>query len=95
MVLVHQRLTEGDKNWGCATVGNGDNRIDFAPYTDCNQVETTTSFTFVYDQVLQKQGMAVDFGVSCFNLITNFYLMYLTDVSIFFEQSIIFHDNYL
>ena len=65
MVLVHQRLTEGDKNWGCATVGNGDSRLDFVPYINCSQVEKTASFKFLYDEVLQKQGMAVDYGVSC------------------------------
>lgn len=64
MVLVHQRLTEGDKNWGCTTVDNGDGRVAFVPYINCSAIAITTSFKFVYDEGTQKQALAVDYSVS-------------------------------
>lgn len=67
MILVHQRTSSADKNWGCLTAGFVvffGTRLRFRDYSECGEVEASTAFSSVYDAELNKAAIALDYQVS-------------------------------
>ena len=68
MILVHLRTNTDDNRWGCLTAGFvlfGGTRLRYRPYSNCDDVKNSTSFSRVYDPVLNKTGIALDYEVNC------------------------------
>lgn len=76
MILVHQRVDTGDKNWGCITLDLSETRLSFVQYSGCGSLEGNPSFSSIYDAAEDQNAIAADFNV-CITICYSFYALFL------------------